>query len=134
MSFKFVHTPEASDHTKIEQAAIARLEILVGPHRTPAEFIEQILEFAIEVVGIGDGAVNVGGQNRVYFNAMRQMNRPGLVLSNGETRAWLQDGDTVTLRGYCERPGAVRIGLGEVSGTVLAARMSRVSSCSDCSM
>ena len=45
-----------------------------------------------------------------------------LVLSNGETRAWLQDGDTVTLRGYCEQAGFRRIGLGTCSGTVLAAR------------
>lgn len=41
-------------------------------------------------------------------------------LPNGEVRTFLEDGDTLTLRGYCERPGAVRIGLGEVSGTVLA--------------
>ncbi|MDO9237394.1 MAG: fumarylacetoacetase [Aquabacterium sp.] len=41
-------------------------------------------------------------------------------LPNGEVRTFLEDGDTLTLRGYCERRGAVRIGLGEVSGTVLA--------------
>lgn len=44
-----------------------------------------------------------------------------LTLPNGEKRAFLEDGDTLSLRGYCERAGAVRIGLGEVSGTVLAA-------------
>ena len=48
--------------------------------------------------------------------------RQPLVLSNGETRAWLQDGDTVTLRGHCERPGFRRIGFGTCVGTVLAAR------------
>ncbi|MDO8771396.1 MAG: fumarylacetoacetase [Burkholderiaceae bacterium] len=41
-------------------------------------------------------------------------------LPNSERRTFLEDGDTLTLRGYCERPGAVRIGLGEVSGTILA--------------
>lgn len=30
------------------------------------------------------------------------------------------DGDTVTLRGFCAREGVGRIGLGEVSGTVVA--------------
>ncbi|MEJ8853397.1 fumarylacetoacetase [Variovorax robiniae] len=40
-------------------------------------------------------------------------------LPNGEVRAFLEDGDTLTLRGYCERNGAARIGLGEVSGTVV---------------
>ncbi|VTU40997.1 fumarylacetoacetase [Variovorax sp. PBS-H4] len=39
-------------------------------------------------------------------------------LPNGERRSFLEDGDTLTLRGWCEREGAVRIGLGEVSGTV----------------
>lgn len=41
-------------------------------------------------------------------------------LPNGEQRAFLLDGDTVTLRGYCERAGVGRIGLGEVRGTVVA--------------
>ncbi|MBU2407724.1 MAG: fumarylacetoacetase [Gammaproteobacteria bacterium] len=39
-------------------------------------------------------------------------------LPGGERRTFLEDGDTLTLRGYCERDGAVRIGLGEVSATV----------------
>ncbi|CAB3786026.1 hypothetical protein LMG28688_02187 [Paraburkholderia caffeinitolerans] len=43
-----------------------------------------------------------------------------VVLANGEQRTFLEDGDTLILRGWCERPGAVRIGLGEVRGTVLA--------------
>ena len=40
-------------------------------------------------------------------------------LPNGEERTFMQDGDTVILRGHCERAGAARIGLGEVSGTLL---------------
>ena len=52
--------------------------------------------------------LTTGGQNPVQL--------PG-----GETRTWLQDGDTVILRGWCERPGAVRIGFGECVGTVLPA-------------
>ena len=40
-------------------------------------------------------------------------------LPSGEQRSFLEDGDTLTLRGWCERAGAVRIGLGEVSGTVV---------------
>ena len=45
-----------------------------------------------------------------------------VVLRNGETRKFLEDGDTVILRGYCEREGAKRIGFGECRGTVLPAR------------
>jgi fumarylacetoacetase len=44
-----------------------------------------------------------------------------LELSNGETRTYLQDGDTVVLKGFCERTGFRRIGFGECRGTVLPA-------------
>ncbi len=43
-------------------------------------------------------------------------------LPGGETRTWLEDGDTVTLAGWCEKPGAARIGFGTCVGTVLPAR------------
>ena len=43
-------------------------------------------------------------------------------LPNGEQRVFLEDGDTVALRGWCQREGAVRIGFGECVGTVLPAR------------
>jgi fumarylacetoacetase len=47
--------------------------------------------------------------------------RQPLALGNGETRTFLQDGDTVILRGYCERAGHRRIGFGDCAGTVLPA-------------
>ena len=53
--------------------------------------------------------LTVGGRNPV-------------ALPDGETRTWLEDGDSVVLRGWCERPGAARIGFGECRGTVLPAR------------
>ncbi|GAB3224234.1 fumarylacetoacetase [Hymenobacter seoulensis] len=43
-------------------------------------------------------------------------------LADGSERKFLQDGDTVTMRGYCERDG-LRIGFGEVTGTVLPANL-----------
>ena len=45
-----------------------------------------------------------------------------LQLSDGESRTYLEDGDTVTLHGWCEKPGAARIGFGTCVGTVLPAR------------
>lgn len=45
-----------------------------------------------------------------------------LALPNGEQRTFLEDGDSVVLRGWCEKPGAARIGFGECWGTVLPAR------------
>lgn len=45
-----------------------------------------------------------------------------LRLPDGEERRFLEDGDEVILRGYAERPGARRIGLGECRGRVLPAQ------------
>jgi fumarylacetoacetase len=42
-------------------------------------------------------------------------------LPTGERRRFLEDGDEVILRGYCEAPGFRRIGLGECRGTILSA-------------
>lgn len=45
-----------------------------------------------------------------------------LRLPNGETRSFLDDGDTVVLRASCQRDGYRRIGFGECAGTVLPTR------------
>src|SRR3954453_2679537 len=45
-----------------------------------------------------------------------------LVLPSGETRAFLRDGDEVTQRGRCVRPGAASIGFGEAAGVIMPAR------------
>jgi fumarylacetoacetase len=46
-----------------------------------------------------------------------------LLLPNGEQRRFLEDGDEVILRGWCEREGYARIGFGECRGTVGAAKV-----------
>ncbi len=44
-----------------------------------------------------------------------------LSLPDGETRRFLEDGDAVIMRGWCECDGAARIGFGEVSGRIVPA-------------
>ena len=44
-----------------------------------------------------------------------------LTLNDGSERKFLQDGDTVIMRGYCEKDG-VRVGFGEVSTKILPAK------------
>jgi fumarylacetoacetase len=46
-------------------------------------------------------------------------------LSDGEQRGFLEDGDTIILKGYCQRAGQRRIGFGECRGTVMQARQKR---------
>jgi len=48
--------------------------------------------------------------------------RKPIGLSNGESRSFLEDGDTVILRAFCDMPGYRRIGFGECRGTVTPAR------------
>ena len=56
---------------------------------------------------------------------LSQGGKKQIELSNGEMRTFLEDGDSVVLRGYCERTGAHRIGFGECRATVLPARALR---------
>jgi len=42
-------------------------------------------------------------------------------LASGETRSFLEDGDEVTLKAWCEGDGSIRIGFGECVGRVVAA-------------
>lgn len=44
-----------------------------------------------------------------------------ITLPNGEVRAFLEDGDTIIIRGASQREGHTRIGFGEVSATILPA-------------
>jgi fumarylacetoacetase len=52
---------------------------------------------------------------------LSQGGKRAIAFANGESRTWLQDGDSIILRGYCQRDGFRRIGFGECRGTVLAA-------------
>jgi fumarylacetoacetase len=45
-----------------------------------------------------------------------------IALGSGEQRTFLEDGDAVTFRGWCEKEGAARIGFGTARGIVMPAR------------
>jgi fumarylacetoacetase len=51
--------------------------------------------------------LSVGGSRPIQFD--------------GETRTFLEDGDSVILRAWCESPHAARIGFGEAQGRILPA-------------
>ena len=71
------------------------------------------------------GSGTLSGPNADEAGSLMELTGSGkqpVVLPNGERRSFLEDGDTLILRGWCEGEGAVRIGLGEVSGTVEPAR------------
>ena len=49
----------------------------------------------------------------------KQCDGEALRLPNGETRTFLEDGDTVTFRAWAETPGLPRIGFGACTGAIL---------------
>lgn len=48
--------------------------------------------------------------------------KEALMLANGEQRTFVEDGDAIVMRGWCEASGAARIGFGEVRGQVMPAK------------
>lgn len=71
------------------------------------------------------GTGTQSGPERGEEGCLLELTRGGtepLTLPDGQTREFLHDGDTVVLRGWCDRPGHARIGFGECRGTVLPAR------------
>ena len=68
---------------------------------------------------IGSGAVSgPEKENRGCLLEMTWRGTEPLELPTGEIRRFLEDGDEVILRGWCQAPGFRRIGLGECRGTV----------------
>src|SRR5579883_525924 len=71
---------------------------------------------------IGSGTVSgPEKQNRGCLLEITSRGAEPLQLPSGETRRFLEDGDEVILRGFCQAPGFRRIGLGECRGLVLPA-------------
>jgi fumarylacetoacetase len=69
------------------------------------------------------GSGTISGATPGSFGSMMELTQAGknpVALPGGETRAFVEDGDEVIERGFCERDG-VRIGFGEASGRVVAA-------------
>ena len=71
------------------------------------------------------GSGTISGPAPEQGGSLLELTRGGqtpLTLASGEQRRFLEDGDTVILKAYCERAGARRIGFGECRGTVVPAR------------
>ena len=71
---------------------------------------------------IGTGTLST--DNDGGLGSLLEISRGGkqpVELASGETRTFLEDGDEVTLRAWCEAEGAVRIGFGDCIGRVVGA-------------
>jgi len=71
------------------------------------------------------GSGTISGPGPGEAGAIIELTRGGqmpIALPTGEERRFLEDGDAVMLRGWCEKPGHARIGFGESRGMVLPVR------------
>jgi fumarylacetoacetase len=67
------------------------------------------------------GTGTQSGPNQEEAGSLLELSNGGkqpLSLPNGETRGFLQDGDTVIMRAWCKRAGAARVGFGELVGSI----------------
>ena len=70
------------------------------------------------------GTGTLSGPTASEAGALIELTQGGklpITLPNGESRAFLADGDSIMLRAHCENSGAPRIGFGTCTGTVLPA-------------
>ncbi|MGE0310958.1 MAG: fumarylacetoacetase [Lautropia sp.] len=71
------------------------------------------------------GSGTLSGPTPAEAGALIELTMGGrnpIELPGGERRSFLEDGDTVSLYAWCERPGAARIGFGTATATVLPAK------------
>lgn len=77
-------------------------------------------------VQVGDlmGSGTISGPTENSYGSLLELTwnttKP-LTLSNGEKRGFLEDGDSIVMKGYAEK-GAIRVGFGQVANTILPAK------------
>lgn len=70
------------------------------------------------------GSGTLSGSQPGQAGSLLELSKGGkkpIKLANGEQRTFLLDGDEISLKGFCQRPGAARIGFGACSARVLPA-------------
>ncbi len=77
-------------------------------------------------IKVGDmyASGTISGPEKGSYGSMLEITWRGtepVEMPDGSQRKFIQDGDTVVMKGYCEKDG-VRIGFGDCSGTILPAK------------
>lgn len=70
------------------------------------------------------GSGTISGTTENSYGALLEATQGGkhpIILDNGEQRTFLEDGDSIILRAWCDNESSVRIGFGEAQGFILPA-------------
>lgn len=78
-------------------------------------------------IEVGDlyASGTISGNSPESFGSMLELSWKGenpVVLNDGQKRSFIEDGDTVTMRGYAQKEG-IRVGFGEVVATILPSKV-----------
>lgn len=76
-------------------------------------------------INVGDmmGSGTISGPDPKEYGSFMELTWKGtkpIMLNDGSERKFVNDHDTITIKGYCEKEG-VRVGFGECMATVLPA-------------
>ncbi len=137
-----VQDPEPLDYLKTEgkRTFDIKLEVLIKPEGKQESSIsksnfsylywnisQQLAHHTVNGCNINAGDMmasgTISGPERANYGSMLELSWRGskvVELRDGEERKFIQDGDTVIMRGFCDN-GQVRLGFGEVSSKVLPA-------------
>jgi fumarylacetoacetase len=88
---------------------------------SPAQMVAHVTSNGA-ATSVGDlyGSGTISGPDRAQVGSLIELTWRGkdpLRLPTGESRSWLHDGDTATIRGWCENESG-RVDFGEVTGTI----------------
>ena len=92
---------------------------------------QQLVHHAVSgcTIKAGDllGSGTISGTSDSSYGSMLELSWKGtkkVPIGNGnESRTFLRDGDTITMRGICEKADGIRVGFGECAGTIQAHNM-----------
>lgn len=134
--------PEVLDYLKFEgnKNFDINLEVFLQPENSEENLIsksnfkfmywnmaQQLAHHTINGCNVEVGDIyasgTISGSEKTSFGSMLELTWRGtepLQLSNGEERKFIEDNDTIIMRGFSEKNG-IRVGFGEVKGKILPA-------------
>ena len=139
-----VQDPEVLDYLKCEQnhSFDINLEVFIQPEGKKSSKVctsnfkymywniaQQLAHHTVNGCNINVGDMmasgTISGSTENSFGSMLELSWKGtrpVQLEDGEERKFIEDGDTVIMKGYAEKDG-IRVGFGEVSGQILPAKI-----------
>ncbi len=123
-------------HLQVDLETAAMREAKLPPHRlTQSEFSEAAYWTIAQLITqhtsngcnlqsgdlLGTGTLSgINPENAGSLLELSQGGKKPIILANGQERSFLEDGDELIIRAYCQLPNQVRIGFGECRNRIIS--------------